>query len=93
VLPDGILSNQKSQFGKILEGLAIEDVGIFMAILSLFYGQMVHAMAIWYILLPFGIFFPFLVYCTEKNLATLEPILQFLNLQLQRQRCSRLESV
>jgi hypothetical protein len=28
-LPDGIFSNQKSQFGLILEGLAIEDVGIF----------------------------------------------------------------
>jgi hypothetical protein len=28
-LPDGISSNQKSQFGKILEGLAMEDIGIF----------------------------------------------------------------
>jgi hypothetical protein len=28
-LPDGIFSNQKSQFGKILEGLAMEDVVIF----------------------------------------------------------------
>jgi hypothetical protein len=27
-LPDGIFSNQKSQFGYILEGLAMEDVGI-----------------------------------------------------------------
>jgi hypothetical protein len=35
VLPDGIFSKQKSQFGKILEGLAIEDVGIFMVILSI----------------------------------------------------------
>jgi hypothetical protein len=25
-LPDGIFSNQKSHFGKILEGLAMEDV-------------------------------------------------------------------
>jgi hypothetical protein len=31
-LPDGIFSNQKSQFGKLLEGLAMEDVGIFIAI-------------------------------------------------------------
>jgi hypothetical protein len=28
-LPDGIFSYQKSQFGKILEGLGIENVGIF----------------------------------------------------------------
>jgi hypothetical protein len=27
-LPDGIFSNKKSQFGKILEGLEMEDVGI-----------------------------------------------------------------
>jgi hypothetical protein len=27
-LPDGILSNQKSDFGYILEGLGIEIVGI-----------------------------------------------------------------
>jgi hypothetical protein len=30
-LPDGIVSNQKSKFGKILERLAKEDVGIFYA--------------------------------------------------------------
>jgi hypothetical protein len=29
VLPDGIFSNQKSKFGKILEGLETEDFGIF----------------------------------------------------------------
>jgi hypothetical protein len=34
-LPDGIFSNQKFQFGKILEGLAMEDVGIF-------YGHLIH---------------------------------------------------
>jgi hypothetical protein len=28
-LPDGLFSNQKCKFGKILEGLAMEDVGIF----------------------------------------------------------------
>jgi hypothetical protein len=35
VWPDGIFSNQKSQFGVILEGVAMKDVGIFMAILSI----------------------------------------------------------
>jgi hypothetical protein len=34
-LPDGLFSNQKFKFGQILEGLALEDVG-------LFYGHMVH---------------------------------------------------
>jgi hypothetical protein len=28
-LPDGLFSNQKFKFGEILEGLAMEDVGIF----------------------------------------------------------------
>jgi hypothetical protein len=42
-LPDGIFSNQKSLFGSILEGLAIENV--------------VHFTASMYILLPFGTFY------------------------------------
>jgi hypothetical protein len=48
-LPDGIFSNQKSQFGKILEGLAMEDVGIFN-------DHLVQFTVIWYILWPFGRF-------------------------------------
>jgi hypothetical protein len=69
-LPDGIFSNRKSQFGYILEGLAMEDVGIFLAIWSilrqfgLFYGNLVYFVVIWYI-------FTVLVCCTKKNLATL----------------------
>jgi hypothetical protein len=31
-LPDGLFSNQKSEFGSILERLAIENLGIFLAI-------------------------------------------------------------
>jgi hypothetical protein len=31
-------------------------------------------MAIWYILWSFGTFFPVLVFCTKKNLATLFPV-------------------
>jgi hypothetical protein len=41
-LPDGIFSNQGSKVGQILEGLAMKDVGIFMAI--------------WSILRPSGVF-------------------------------------
>jgi hypothetical protein len=73
-LPDNMYSNQKSRFGKILDGLAIEDVGIL-------YGHSIHIIyftatflvyfvaiwylyfiVIWYILWPFGIFHGYLVY-------------------------------
>jgi hypothetical protein len=70
-LPDGLFSNQKSKFGSILEGLAMEDYGIL-------YGLFVHFTVFCYILSTFGIvrsnlvhFFPFLVFCTKKNLAAL----------------------
>jgi hypothetical protein len=78
-LPDGIFSNQKYHFGLILEGLAMEDVGIF-------YGHLVYITVILYILWPFGIciLWPFRICCgnlvyfmviwyifTKKNLATL----------------------
>jgi hypothetical protein len=49
-LPDGIISNQKSKFGLILEGLGIETVGIFCGLFE-------YIMAIWYMFWPFGIFF------------------------------------
>jgi hypothetical protein len=54
-LPDGLFSKQKSKFGKILEGLAMEDVGIF-------YGHLVHFTVFCYILLTSGIVFGNLVY-------------------------------
>jgi hypothetical protein len=50
-LPDGIFSNQNSLLGYILEGLAMEDVGIL-------YSQLVYFTVIW----PFGIFYGYLVY-------------------------------
>jgi hypothetical protein len=40
-LPDGTFSNQKSEFGKILEALGAENVGIF-------YGHLEYITAIWY---------------------------------------------
>jgi hypothetical protein len=74
-LPDGIFSNRKYQFGKILEGLRMENVGIvygrteyFTAIwyilrqFGIFYGNLVYFTAIWYILRQFGIFYGNLVY-------------------------------
>jgi hypothetical protein len=59
-LPDGIFSNQKSQFGPILEGLASCN-GSYRCILwqfGILYGYLVYFVAIWYILWLFGILFP-----------------------------------
>jgi hypothetical protein len=58
VLPDGIFSNQKSQFGSILDGLLMEDVGIFMAIYFSAKWCILH-LAILYISWSFCTFFPF----------------------------------
>jgi hypothetical protein len=33
-LPDGVFSNEKSHFGYILEGLGMENVGIFFGLLE-----------------------------------------------------------
>jgi hypothetical protein len=52
---NGIFSNQKSQFGSILKGLAMDDVG-------LFYGHLAYVTAILYTLWPFGIFYGYLLY-------------------------------
>jgi hypothetical protein len=59
VLPHGIFPNQKLKFGFVVEGLAMEDVDIFMAILSIYIQLNGIFMAIWYILCFFGLFFPF----------------------------------
>jgi hypothetical protein len=53
-LPDGLFSNQKSQFGQILGALRKENVGIF-------YDHLEYFTAIWNILLPFGIIYGRLV--------------------------------
>jgi hypothetical protein len=50
--------NQKSKFGQFLEGLAMEDVGIF-------YGHLVFYTAIWFSLQPFGVLHRHLVYFGE----------------------------
>jgi hypothetical protein len=57
-LPDGIFSNQKSQFGYFLESLALEDVGIF-------YGRLVYFTAICEMLWPFDTVSFNLVYFTR----------------------------
>jgi hypothetical protein len=48
----------------------MEDFGIFYGH-GPFYGLLFCFMDIWYSLWKFGIFFPVLVFCTKKNLATL----------------------
>jgi hypothetical protein len=82
-LPDVVFANQKYQFWYILGDVVMKNVGLFS-------GNFVPFMSIWYIHVCFvgiGYIFTILVYCTKKNLATLEPILRLLNLQLQRLRC------
>jgi hypothetical protein len=54
-LPDGLISNQKSQFGFTLEGLKMENVFIF-------YGHLEYFMAIWYSLWQSGTVCGHLVY-------------------------------
>jgi hypothetical protein len=78
-LPDGLFSNQKSQFGKMLEDLGMENV-------CKFYDHLEYFTAIWYKLWPFGLvrghllyvvcghlvyFFPIWHVWTKKYLATL----------------------
>jgi hypothetical protein len=74
-LPDGLLANQKTEFGQILEVLAMENLCIFYdhlvyftAIVTIlqpfgiFCGNLVYFSPFWYIFHPFGIFFTLLVY-------------------------------
>jgi hypothetical protein len=44
--------------------------------LGIFYDHLVYFTAIGNVLWPFGIFSPVLLFCTKKNLATLNQILQ-----------------
>jgi hypothetical protein len=65
-LPDGVFSNQKSQFGYIIESLGFENVGIGASVMAI-WNRYVF-MAIWKICghLPFSIL-PLLVFCTKKK--------------------------
>jgi hypothetical protein len=54
-LPDGLFSNQRPQFWSILEGLAMENLGIF-------YDHLVYFTAMGNILWAFSIFCGHLVY-------------------------------
>jgi hypothetical protein len=48
-LPDGLISNQEPKFGEILEGLAMEEIGIHILVaLGLFYGLLLYVMDLWY---------------------------------------------
>jgi hypothetical protein len=56
------------KLGKFFRAL---DWKMFFWPFGLFYGNLGYFMCIWYILYSFGTFFPVLVSCTKKNLATL----------------------
>jgi hypothetical protein len=64
-LPDGLFSNQKSQFGKNSQGLRLENIEIFYGHLGYFLTHLAQFVFIWYI-------FSVLVSCNDKNLATLK---------------------
>jgi hypothetical protein len=49
----------------------MEDIGMFYCYLVYFTANWCYFMAIWYISWSSGIFWPVLVSCTKKNLATL----------------------
>jgi hypothetical protein len=79
-MPD--FQTKKSNLGKFWRVLQWKMLVYFMSILStlrpwkIFCGHLVYFVAIWYILWSFGVFFPVLVYCTKKNLATLQLIIR-----------------
>jgi hypothetical protein len=62
-LPDGLFSDKKSQFGYILEGIAMEDFGTFYVILVYFmaicyiYVHLLYFLVIWHISPHFGILY------------------------------------
>jgi hypothetical protein len=62
---------KNSNLGKFWRVLQRKMLVYFMSMFGLFYGHWKYVTAIWYILWPFGLFFPVLVCCTKKNLATL----------------------
>jgi hypothetical protein len=60
--------------GKIFVGLRLENVDInvrYGHLEYVFYGHLGYFMTIWYNMCSFATFFPVLVSCTKKNLATL----------------------
>jgi hypothetical protein len=68
-LPDGLFSNQKSQFGSILEVPAMEDAGTF-------YDNLVYFTQILYIFWPFGIVYGHYVYFSPVWYVVLRKIWQ-----------------
>jgi hypothetical protein len=59
---------QKCQFWYILQGLGMKNIGVLHDNLE-FFAILVYAIAIWYVC---GHFFQNFVFCTKKNLATLQ---------------------
>jgi hypothetical protein len=66
-LPDGIFSNQKSQFGYILECLVMEDVGKFYGLSSILLPFRIFYWHLVYFVDVLVYFFPVLVCCTKKS--------------------------
>jgi hypothetical protein len=63
-LPDGIHISKPKILFYILRGLGLENVVISC-------GHLVYFTTIWYVFVAIWYFFPVLVFCTKKNLASL----------------------
>jgi hypothetical protein len=68
-----LFSNQKSQLGEKCSGYQIGKCWYILWTFRIFFGHLGYWMTIWHIVCSVGAFFPVLVSCTKKNLATLEP--------------------
>jgi hypothetical protein len=66
-LPDDIFANKNFQFGYVLEGLGMENVGThILQLFGTFNRQLLYFMTVRYILWSFGIFYLVLVNLTKK---------------------------
>jgi hypothetical protein len=65
-LPDGLLSNQKSQFGKKIPVPQIGKCWYILWPFGIFFGHLVYFMNIWFHLCLFGTFFRFWYHATRK---------------------------
>jgi hypothetical protein len=85
-LPNGLFSNQKSRFGKKSAWSKIGKCGYILRPFGIFYGHLGYFMTIWHIVCSF---FPVLVSCTKKNLATLVPpvFIHYMNVPCRSSQC------
>jgi hypothetical protein len=70
-LPDGLFSNQTPSFGTFWKPFEWEFFFFYGHLVYILCGHLLYYMAIRYMLWAFVMFCPILVFCVNKNLATL----------------------